>query len=324
MPCSSTHDQQEGEDLAPDGGVEADTGSSATSSSGLERHGAGDDDPLALTARELVRVAQEEPLGRAQAARATAPRRPVPPRRRAGRGCGCPRRRPRRSSGGGSARRSGPGTPSARRRRRPSSRAGSRSGGPAVEADLTGGGLLEAEDVPARVVLPQPDSPTRASDLARGGRRGRRRRRHGPGRRRSAKCDPEVLELEQGVAHRTPAGAPGARTHARPGAGRRPHGGHSAGVGSTSQSHGPGVGTPGVERAAGRQAGGSGGSPPRPEGRTAVRRVTDGRERRGQRPGVGVHGRREDLRRWAFLDDAARRTSRPAVGRRRPAPTGRG
>ena len=85
---------------------------------GLEHECAGDHHALALSARQLVRVAQEEALGRAKArARERSrdelffrSRRSAPGRSR---GSADPRRRSRRSSVAGSARPSGPGRPSA-------------------------------------------------------------------------------------------------------------------------------------------------------------------------------------------------------------------
>ena len=77
------------------------TGSSATISHGSQRHRAGDHDPLALPARELVRVALQKRSGgrrpaageRVRDARRLVARRPC--------GCAAPRRPPRRSSGAG-------------------------------------------------------------------------------------------------------------------------------------------------------------------------------------------------------------------------------
>ena len=56
--------QEQREDLAADGGVEAGHRLVGDDHVGLEDEGAGDDDALALAAGQLVRVAQEEPLGR--------------------------------------------------------------------------------------------------------------------------------------------------------------------------------------------------------------------------------------------------------------------
>ena len=58
--------QQETEDLAPDRRVEAGHRLIGHEQLGRHHHGAGDDDPLPLAAGELVGIAQQEPLGRAQ------------------------------------------------------------------------------------------------------------------------------------------------------------------------------------------------------------------------------------------------------------------
>ena len=56
----------EGEELAPDRGVEAGDRLVGEQQAGLHHDGAGDHHPLALAAGDLVRVHLEEALGRAQ------------------------------------------------------------------------------------------------------------------------------------------------------------------------------------------------------------------------------------------------------------------
>ena len=60
--------QQQAQDLAPDGGVEARHRLVGDEQPGIHHHRPGDDDPLALPPGELVGVAEEEALRRTQAA----------------------------------------------------------------------------------------------------------------------------------------------------------------------------------------------------------------------------------------------------------------
>ena len=127
----------------------------------------GDPDPLALTARELVREAVvvlgveadplEQLLDRARG----------PARGRRSRAGASGRRRSGRLACAGSARRRGPGRPSASRDRSACDALAAEPGDlAALEAHRARGRLDQLQDRAARVDLPQPDSPTRPERLA--------------------------------------------------------------------------------------------------------------------------------------------------------------
>ena len=113
-PVSLHEPEHQPQDLAAHRRVEARDRLVGDDQRRLEHHRARDHDALALPAGDLVRIALEEPLGRAQPrARPSASATSLLVRPRPC-GCAAPRRPTRRSSGAGSARRSGPGRRSAR------------------------------------------------------------------------------------------------------------------------------------------------------------------------------------------------------------------
>ena len=292
-----------------------DTGSSATISRGLQGHGPGDDHPLALAARHLVGVAQEEALRRAQAALGQRLGHPlllvaVRPVDADALGHGLVDRLAGVQRAGRVLEHHLHGPAVA-----PSS-GGSRPGWPRPRSGPDRRGLLEADDRAGQGRL----AAARLAD----------QRHHlavgdleidavdGPGVAEARRCRSSSSSRASLID--TPAGGPGGQDARGPAAlARAPQ------LDVGRRAVGPGVGAAGVERAARRAA--RAGRAGRRRARTAharSRRVTDRRERRGQRPGVGVDRARRRPLAGPLLDDAPGVHHGQARGRRRSAPTGRG
>ena len=166
----ATQGEQQRQDLAADRGVERGDRLVGDEQLGRHRQRAGDQHALALPARQLVRVAQEQPLGRPQAGRRQGGRDQLGlgaaargrPWRRGGAG-GCPRRPSRRRCAAGSAHRRGPAAPAAPGAGRPSARGwtGPAAGRRGSTSPADGGS--RPSSARASVVLPDPDSPTSAT-----------------------------------------------------------------------------------------------------------------------------------------------------------------
>ena len=276
--------EQQRQDLAPDGGVERGDRLVGDQQLGRHRQRAGDQHPLPLPARQLVRVAQEQPLGRPEPGRrqrggdqlglgATLARRSL--RRRGGAG-GCPRRRTRRPCAAGSAPRPGPGAPAGPCAGTPSSpRADRSSGWPSSSTSPADGGSRPSR-ARAKRGLARPRLPHQRHDLARGDAQVdavdalARRDRPGPGTRTDR---PRGLEAAVAMA------LIGAST-SRQAAARVPSPRSSGTTRSQSSNR---LRAAGVERAARRQLGRVGRVARQTGRRVARLGVADPRERRGQR-----------------------------------------
>ena len=260
-PVSWTSFSIERQDLAPHRGVEGRHRLVGHDQPGLQGHGPGDDHPLALAAGDLVGIAQEEVLRRPQAAD--------------GHGLGDPflldavQALDADALGHGLVDRLAgvqrPGGVLEHHLHGPAVGLGATRAdgdGLALEADLAGEGLLQADDRPGQRGLAAARLPDERHDLPLARCRGRPRRR--PGRPRSARR--AARSSSSGAVTSPPlrAGRPGCRGRRRlrgPG-----HGPPQLHVGRGTRPQG--VGAAGVERAAARAGGsGSGGSPPRPLGR---------------------------------------------------------
>ena len=317
--------QQQRQDLAAHRGVQGGHRLVGDDQFGVQDERARDHHALALAPRQLVRKAQEEPLRRPQPRPGQRRRPPIPARRPALRGSRSPSATASYTVCRGLSEPLGilehQLDPPAVRLERPGvvlSGTPSKLTPPAV-------GTTRPSSARASVVLPQPDSPTRATISP--GPDGEFDAVDRAGRRAAAPAGEGDVQAAGAEQRRTPGRSsrtPRRRLPTCTQAARWPGPAARSGWSCVAQTPAA-TGQRGWKAQPGGSADGSGGSPGRPRGARREAGSPIAGEGGGQGPAVGVAGRRRSTcARRALLDDRGPRTS-PRAGRRcRPGPPDRG